>query len=94
MKKIKLDGIEYEVVENYKDGLDIPELEKKYMDYFYDYDYILGDWAYGKLRLKGFCDKTNSMFNPINDYSQIQTYIKENCAYDCKYFIVKKISSR
>lgn len=93
MKKIQLEDKEYELIENYKDGFDITELENKYIDYFYDYDYILGDWAYGKLRLKGFCDQTNAMFNPINDYSKIKEYIQNDCAYDCKYFIIKKIKS-
>ena len=53
MKTIKLDNNEYELIENYKDGFDLDSLKEKYTDYFYDYDYILGDWAYDKLRLKG-----------------------------------------
>lgn len=93
MKKIQLEDKEYELIENYKDGFDITELENKYIDYFYEYDYILGDWAYGKLRMKGFCDQTNAMFNSINDYSKIKEYIQNDCAYDCKYFIIKKIKS-
>lgn len=91
MKTFKLEDTEYTLEKNYKDGFDLEELKNKYTDYFNDYDYILGDWAYNKLRLKGFCNKENSLFNEINDYSKIDTYIKENCAYECKYFIVKKI---
>ena len=53
MKKIKLNDKEYEVIENYKDGLDIEVLKEYLTEYFDDYEYILGDWAYGKLRLKG-----------------------------------------
>ena len=90
MKKIILEGTNYTLEKNYKDGFDLEELTNKYTDYFKDYDYILGDWAYNKLRLKGFCNKENSLFNEINDYSTIDIYIKENCAYECKYFIIKK----
>jgi len=90
MKKIKLEDKEYELVKEYKDGLDIETLTEKYTEYFEGYDYILGDWAYGKLRLKGFCEKTNPLYNNINDYETIDKYIKENCAYECKYFIIKK----
>lgn len=90
MKKIILEGTNYTLEKNYKDGFDLEELTNKYTDYFKDYDYILGDWAYNKLRLKGFCNKENSLFNEINDYNTIETYIKENCAYECKYFIIKK----
>ena len=90
MKTITLEDTEYELVKDYKNGFETEELINKYTDYFKDYDYILGDWAYNKLRLKGFCNKDNSLFKDINDYSKIDKYIKENCAYDCKYFIIKK----
>lgn len=58
--------------------------------FFEGYDYILGDWAYNKLRLKGFCEKENKQFNDINNYELIDSYINNNCAYECKYFIIKK----
>ena len=89
--KIILEGNPYELVEEYKDGFDKEALEERYTSYFEGYDYILGDWAYGKLRLKGFCEKQNKLFNKINDYRYIKEYIEENCAYECRYFIIKKI---
>ena len=59
MNKIVLENNEWEVLENYKDGFDEEMIKSKYTDYFEPYDYIIGDWSYGKLRLKGFCDKIN-----------------------------------
>ena len=64
-----------------------------YTEYFYDYDYLLGDYAYNKLRLKGFCDKSNKKFNKINDYKGKDRYLKEQCAYKCKYFVLKKVKN-
>lgn len=93
MKKIILEDKEYELIKQYKDGFDLQALTEKYTEYFEQYDYILGDWAYGKLRLKGFCEKNNPLYNEINDYSSIDNYIKENCAYECKYFIIKKVTN-
>ena len=84
MKRIVLGEAEYSLEKEYKNGFDLTELTNKYTDY------ILGDWAYNKLRLKGFCNKDNKLFNSINDYSKIDDYIKEICAYECKYFIIKK----
>ncbi len=81
----------YKIIKNYKDGYDAETFKEKYTDYFDNYDYILGDWSYGKLRLKGFCKKENEIYNKINDIEKIDEYIKLNCAYDCKYFIVEKI---
>ena len=93
MKKIILDDIQYELYKEYKNGFDEEELKNKYTDYFYDYDYIVGDWAYGKLRLKGFCNKENKKLNKVNDFENVDNYIKKECAYECRYFIIKKVSN-
>ncbi len=90
MKNFKIENIEYKVLKNYNDALDIEYLKEKITDYFYDYDYIVGDWAYGKLRLKGFNKKNNKNYKEINDFSLVETYIKDYCAYGCKYFILEK----
>lgn len=92
MKKYKFNEIEYELKENYKDGFDKEVVENLITDYFNNYDYIVGDWSYGKLRLKGFCDKENKISNKINNIKLLEQYIKENCAYDCKYFVLKKVA--
>lgn len=91
MEKITIDDKEYEIIKNYKDAIDKEDLKDKITDYFGDFDYILGDYAYGKVRLKGFNEKSNKNFKPINDYSKINKYIEECCAYDCKYFILRTI---
>ena len=91
MKKIVLDNQEYELIKDVKDGFDLEVVEQKYTDYFKDFDYIVGDWAYSKLRLKGFNDKNNSNYKDLNDKDNIEKYIKENCAYGCKWFIIHKL---
>lgn len=91
MKKITINNKEYEVIKDYKDAIDISDLEGKLTDYFDAFDYILGDYAYGKVRLKGFNEKKNKNYKPINDYLKIDDYIKNCCAYECKYFILKRL---
>ncbi len=91
MNKYKINDIEFELIENYKDGFDLEEITSKYTEYFDNYDYIIGDWSYGKLRLKGLCDKKNKLNNRINNIKIKDEYLKNNCAYDCRYFILKKI---
>lgn len=87
--KIKINDKEYELLENYKDGFNQEEFTKCLTEFYDNYDYILGDWSYGKLRLKGFCDKSNKNLNNVNDIKNKEKYIKEECAYECKYFLVK-----
>ena len=91
MKKISINDREYEVIEDVRNALDQNALSERLTDYFDEYDYVVGDWAYGKLRLKGFNEKTNKNYNKINAYEEVSNYIENYCAYGCKYFIIKKV---
>ena len=90
MKKITVNNHSYEVVKDYKDAFNMEELVEKFTDYFDEYDYVLGDYAYSKLRLKGFYDSNNKKVSKINDIKELDNYIKDYCAYDCGYFLLKK----
>ena len=91
MEKIILDNIEYEILENVDSCLKQDELEYLFTDYFYPYDYICGDYSGDKLRLKGFNDKGNKHFNQINDISTLDSYLKNYCSYNRKYFLIKRV---
>ena len=103
--EIVINEIKYKVVKNYREGFDEEEVKTRMTDYFEGYDYVFGDWAYGKLSLKGFYNKDNEIIpalltdiyikdnkkvNKINNIEDLDKYIKENCAYDCKYFLLEK----
>ena len=90
MEKVKLLAQTYSIFKNEKDGFNLEETEKIITDYFKDFDYILGDWSYGKLRLKGFNSRRNPNFKSINDIDKVDDYLKDYCAYGCKYFILAK----
>ena len=47
MKKITINEVEYEIVNDVKEAIDKEVLAEKITEYFDDYDYIVGDWAYG-----------------------------------------------
>ncbi len=89
---MKLLEQEYKLIKDNKECFNLEEIEEKITDYFKDYDYIVGDYAYSKLRLKGFTKKFNKLNRDINDFENVDKYIKENCAYGCKYFILEKIN--
>ena len=88
---VKTEKFEYEIIKDYRDAFDKEEFLNRYTDFFEIYDYIVGDYAYGKLRLKGFYDDKNNKASNINKFSKVDKYIEENCAYGCKYFIAKKM---
>lgn len=91
MKTIEVENREYELIKDYKNAFDRDEFTSHYTDFYYDYDYILGDIAYGKLRLKGFYNEKNKKVKDINNYKDVQKYLDKYCAVDCRYFILKKL---
>ena len=88
---IEVGNNKYKIIKDYRDAFDKDLFLEKYTDFFDAYDYIVGDIAYSKLRLKGFTKKGNKLHNKINDYNNLDKYIKNNCAYDCRYFVLEKI---
>lgn len=91
MKTISVNEVEYEVIENYNDAIDMEVLKEKITDYFDGFDYIVGDWAYGKLRLKGFYASDNKKAKKMNDIAFLKDYLDNKCAYGCKWFQLRVI---
>ena len=87
---VEIENNTYEIIKDYKNGYNKDEFINKYTEYFNEYDYIVGDWAYGKLRLKGFNDKNNKKVKDINNYDKLDEYLSKNCAFDCAYFVAKR----
>ena len=49
MKKIKVENKELELIFDKGDCFNEEEFVSKFTDYFYDYDYVLGDYICAKL---------------------------------------------
>ncbi|MDD4188053.1 MAG: DUF1027 domain-containing protein [Bacilli bacterium] len=88
--EILYDEKKFTVIKNYREGYNLEEVQKRYTEYFEAFDYIVGDWAYGKLRLKGFYKEGNKNSREFNNYKHLDNYLKNNCAYNCRYFILEK----
>lgn len=91
MKPIELLKNNYEIVRNDKNCFNIEEIKEKVTEYFEDYDYILGDFAYEKVRLKGYYESDNKKATKINDIKYIDEYINNYCSYGARVFILKKL---
>lgn len=90
MKNIIINNVSYNVIKEVKDAIDASILTEKITDYYDNFDYIVGDWAYSKVRLKGFNKKGNKNFKPSNDIEKVEDYINNSCAYGCRWFILEK----
>ena len=91
MKKIVINDIEYEIIRNDKDCINKKELEEKITDYFDEYDYIMGDFAYDKVRLKVYYNSDNKMAKKINDIKYLDDYIENYCSYGARIFLLKNL---
>ena len=91
MKQIELLDNKYELIKNDRDCFNIEEVKEKATDYFIDYDYIFGDYAYEKVRLKGYYESTNKKAKEINDIKNLDNYIENYCSYGARTFLLKKI---
>lgn len=54
---IVLNDQKYKIIDNYGNCIKTEEIESFLTSYFDIYDYICGDYAYDRLRLKGFVIK-------------------------------------
>ncbi len=90
---IEVNGHKFEIIKDEKDCFDKDEFENYFTEYFYDYDYIVGDIAYSHLRLKGFYNEKNKKVKDYNNIKNLEQYISDYCAYGCKYFVLKKIKN-
>lgn len=91
--EIEIRHKKYKIVKDYGETINTINLEEIVTDYYDNFDYIVGDWAYGKVRLKGFYNHDNKLVKNHNDISKVEDYIKNNCAYGCKHFILEKIKN-
>ncbi len=92
MKEYEINGKKYILKENYKEAFNVDETKEKITDYFNDFDYIFGDYAYDKLRLKGFYRSDNKKASDVNNIEKLDDYIQNYCAYGAKWFLLEKNS--
>ncbi|WP_028783589.1 YutD family protein [Thalassobacillus devorans] len=89
---IELFGKQYEIVRDYRNGYQVEAIEQRFSDILSKYDYIVGDWGYGQLRLRGFYDDQNPKATFDTKISTLEDYLYEYCNFGCAYFLLKKIN--
>lgn len=90
-KMIVLENTKFEVVKDFREGYQEEALLGRYSEVLSKYDYILGDWGYGQLRLKGFFEDRNPKATYETKISTVEDYLYEYCNFGCAHFILKKI---
>ncbi|HEI8290139.1 TPA: YutD family protein [Staphylococcus aureus] len=91
---IKVDQHYFELIENYRECFNEEQLIARYSDILDKYDYIVGDYGYDQLRLKGFYKDSNKKAEMSKRFSNIQDYIFEYCNFGCPYFVLRHLSKQ
>lgn len=87
---IQMNDKMYKLIHDYKDGWNQEAFRARFSEVLDKYDYIVGDWGYNQLRLKGFFKENNSKGNKDSSISSLQDYIHEYCNFGCKYFVLER----
>lgn len=83
----------YEVVEERSDGFNEEAFKGRFSDILTKYDYIVGDWGYGQLRLRGFFEDSNHKATFDTKISTLTEYLYEYCNFGCPYFVAKRVKN-
>ena len=99
MKKVAdiiIKGQACELIRNVRQGWNPEVFRQRYSDILNKYDYIVGDWGYSQLRLRGFYDDNNKRAKAAFDtkISTLDEYIYEYCNFGCAYFVLKKVKKK
>lgn len=87
---IAINNHPYELVTDVRNGFDFTEFAQRFSTILSKYDYIVGDWGFEQLRLKGFYaeDRAGAKQNQID---AVQDYLYESCNFGCAYFILHNL---
>lgn len=76
---------------DHKDGWNPEAFRGRYSEVLERYDYIIGDWGYSQLRLKGFYRDNHPKVTRDTAISGMVDYINEYCNFGCAYFVLHKL---
>ncbi|MEU6748763.1 YutD family protein [Spirillospora sp. NPDC046719] len=67
----------FHIVHNYREAFDAEKLEQRFSDVLDKYDYIVGDWGFEQLRLKGFFSTSRRKMLADNKIDHLEDYVNE-----------------
>jgi len=82
--------LEYE----HKNGWNADVFKERYSEVLERYDYIVGDWGYNQLRLRGFYQEGHPRATKETTISSLVDYLNEYCNFGCAYFVLRKSDAK
>lgn len=84
-------GNAYKLSHEHKNGWNAEAFKERYSEILERYDYIVGDWGYNQLRLRGFYREGHPKATKDTVITSLADYLNEYCNFGCAYFVLTKI---
>ncbi|PAB01912.1 YutD family protein [Enterococcus canintestini] len=85
---------QYKLVYDHREGFDAEKLGERFSEVLARYDYIVGDWGYEQLRLKGFFTADDKKAQPEQRIDTLEDYLYEYCNFGCAYFVIQRVGNK
>jgi uncharacterized protein YutD len=86
-----INGHPYELVTNFHDAFDVHKFAERYSTVLSKYDFLVGDWGFDQLRLKGFYAAKKRNVPVSQTITALQDYLYEYCNFGCAYFVLHNL---
>lgn len=87
-------GNAYSLLHENKNGWNPEIFRERYSEVLERFDYVVGDWGYNQLRLRGFYKDGHPRATKESSISSLVDYINEYCNFGCAYFVLTKVDSK
>jgi uncharacterized protein YutD len=87
----KIGECSYRLIYNHREGFDLEKFATRYSDVLSRYDYVVGDWGYEQLRLKGFFYTNNKNALSEQKINTLEDYLYEFCNFGCSFFVLERL---
>lgn len=81
----------YKLQTNFREAFDLEQFKERYIDYLDSFDYIVGDIASSKLRLRGFYSEYRQNVREDQWITHLDDYLIEYCNFGAPYFVLERI---
>lgn len=88
--RMKIENNIYDIAVDYREAVNIEKIAERYNTILNKYDFIVGDWGYDQLRLRGFYHEDNRRAPFEKKISFLEDYLYEFCNFGCAYFVLEK----
>lgn len=89
-KQIQIGDQQFNLIYENRAGWDPEMFITRYNEVLDRFDYVVGDWGYSMLRLKGFYEASHPKANHDSSIAVLQDYINEYCNFGCPYFVLRR----